>query len=61
MQGIIQSGDESVGLIKGLAQKYIKDEGTLILLAITMKDDLENQEANSMARKADAAGSRTIG
>lgn len=60
-----------------MAMRVISDESCIILLAITMRgehlfsficltlsacaDDIDNQEAVSLARKVDPEGRRTIG
>jgi len=54
--------DESnIELIKELVNNSIRDDSTLILLTITMMDDIQNQAAVLMARKSDPTGKRTIG
>lgn len=65
MKGLIANsapdGDETdVDLIKNLVIKSISGS-CIILLCINMRDDMENQSANGLARAADPAGDRTIG
>jgi len=66
LPGVIQTvgvgeNQSDIDMIKGLVDHYIAQENTLILLALSMKDDLQNQAANGMARRADPGGRRTIG
>ncbi|KLO09761.1 hypothetical protein SCHPADRAFT_857550 [Schizopora paradoxa] len=50
----------NIDLIKNLVREHIKGNA-LILLTITMRDDMENQSAAFLAKEADPDGSRTIG
>ncbi|GAA5955061.1 hypothetical protein JCM3765_003176 [Sporobolomyces pararoseus] len=65
LPGIIQNVEEgedpaNIELIKSLVVKHITGNA-LILLTLTMRDDLENQSAMSLAREADPEGKRTVG
>ncbi|TFK89209.1 hypothetical protein K466DRAFT_597995 [Polyporus arcularius HHB13444] len=65
LPGIIQNAEndpkgEAVGLVESLVNTYIKGN-CLILVTISMSDDIENQKAGYLARLADPTGSRTIG
>lgn len=64
-QGIISNvrddGDPNdITLIENLVTKYITGS-CIILQAMSMKDDLENQRAGRMAKLADPEGVRTVG
>ncbi|RDB19012.1 Interferon-induced GTP-binding protein Mx [Hypsizygus marmoreus] len=62
LPGLIQNSDpETIDLIKGLVVANIESENTLILVAIPMSDDIDNQAAVRLAREADPHGERTIG
>ncbi|KAH8117943.1 P-loop containing nucleoside triphosphate hydrolase protein [Phellopilus nigrolimitatus] len=50
----------NIDLIKNLVQEHISGN-SLILLTITMRDDIQNQSAALLAKAADPQGSRTIG
>ncbi|KAI0696226.1 P-loop containing nucleoside triphosphate hydrolase protein [Cerioporus squamosus] len=65
LPGIIQNAEndpkgEMVTLVEGLVNTYIKSN-CLILVTISMSDDIENQKAGYLAKQADPTGSRTIG
>ncbi|GAA5832477.1 hypothetical protein JCM5353_003251 [Sporobolomyces roseus] len=65
LPGIISNVEEgedpaNIDLIKGMVDKVIEGN-CLILLTLSMKDDIENQSAMLHARKADPEGKRTIG
>ncbi|KZT61034.1 hypothetical protein CALCODRAFT_447877 [Calocera cornea HHB12733] len=64
LPGMIQN-DASKGnlddLIVSMVREYISNKSTLILVAVTMNDDPENQAALKEARDADPDGTRTIG
>ncbi|GAA6008899.1 hypothetical protein JCM11491_003826 [Sporobolomyces phaffii] len=65
LPGIISNVDEgedeaNIALIRNLVTKTI-DGNCLILLTLSMRDDLENQSAMKLAREADEGGKRTIG
>ncbi|KIL59205.1 hypothetical protein M378DRAFT_1017544 [Amanita muscaria Koide BX008] len=63
LPGLIQNS-ETLGLIdlvKDLVASNIKGDNTLILIAIPMSDDIENQQAVRLAKEADPTGERTIG
>jgi hypothetical protein len=53
--------EENIELIKRLARQHIKSENTIILLAITMGDDFQNQSGVTLAKEADKHGRRTLG
>ncbi|KAH9928963.1 P-loop containing nucleoside triphosphate hydrolase protein [Fomitopsis serialis] len=61
LPGIIQNADQNVVLsVERMVRTYIS--GTcLIVVALPMSDDIENQRALRLAREADRDGSRTIG
>ncbi|KAJ3535460.1 hypothetical protein NMY22_g6477 [Coprinellus aureogranulatus] len=64
LPGIIQhhtKDDSMVSFVKNLVEMYVKRKNTLIVVTIPMTDDIENQEAFSIASRADKAGLRTIG
>ncbi|KZS94169.1 hypothetical protein SISNIDRAFT_410420 [Sistotremastrum niveocremeum HHB9708] len=66
LPGIISNvgpdGDPNdMDLIKDLATSYMEAPNTLIIVTIPMTDDLQNQTAATLARRADPAGRRTIG
>ncbi|KAG8941062.1 hypothetical protein FRC03_004895 [Tulasnella sp. 419] len=50
----------NIDLIRNLIQEHIKGN-CLILLTLTMRDDIENQSAAFLAKQADPQGHRTIG
>ncbi|KAF8519778.1 P-loop containing nucleoside triphosphate hydrolase protein [Hysterangium stoloniferum] len=50
----------NITLITNLAEEYISGD-SLILLTLSMRDDLQNQRAATLARTADPQGERTIG
>ncbi|KAK4703407.1 protein mago nashi, partial [Phenoliferia sp. Uapishka_3] len=61
LPGLISNGKpELIRLVHDLVVKYIKGN-CLILVALTIGDDLENQEAANLAREEDPSGARTIG
>ncbi|KAI0650569.1 P-loop containing nucleoside triphosphate hydrolase protein [Trametes meyenii] len=63
LPGLIQNdeGKGEVRLVEDLAKSYIAASNTLILVAIPMTDDMQNQKAVQLAREVDPNGSRTIG
>lgn len=66
LPGIIQSAREgedekSPQIIKNLSVSFIKKPSTIILLAVSMETELENQEALKLAKEYDPVGERTIG
>ncbi|KAG2365972.1 P-loop containing nucleoside triphosphate hydrolase protein [Suillus spraguei] len=62
LPGLIQNERaETVALVRSLAEHYTKKENTIILTAIPMSDDMENQQSMTLARAADPDGKRTIG
>ncbi|KDQ60446.1 hypothetical protein JAAARDRAFT_191825 [Jaapia argillacea MUCL 33604] len=61
LPGIIQNAEpEVVNLVEDLVVSHIKGN-CLILVALPMTDDIENQKALRLALKEDPAGRRTIG
>ncbi|GAA5883270.1 hypothetical protein JCM16303_007338 [Sporobolomyces ruberrimus] len=65
LPGIISNVDEgededNIDLIKNLVTKTIEGN-CIILLTLTMRDDIENQSAMKHAKDADKDGKRTIG
>ncbi|KAH7928504.1 hypothetical protein BV22DRAFT_1192754 [Leucogyrophana mollusca] len=59
--GIIQNAEkEVVNLVEELVVSHIKGN-TIILVALPMTDDIENQKALRLARQEDPDGRRTIG
>ncbi|GAA6061393.1 hypothetical protein JCM10212_000653 [Sporobolomyces blumeae] len=65
LPGIISNVDEgedpgNIDLIRNLVTKTITGN-CLILLTLSMRDDIENQSAMRLAKEVDPAGSRTIG
>ncbi|KZT61035.1 hypothetical protein CALCODRAFT_428383 [Calocera cornea HHB12733] len=65
LPGIISSVQDTsqtdlIELIKSMVKEYIGGN-SIILVAITMRDDIDNQAAILEARKADPEGIRTIG
>ncbi|KAH7912598.1 P-loop containing nucleoside triphosphate hydrolase protein [Hygrophoropsis aurantiaca] len=61
LPGIIQNADAGiVNLVEDLVISHIKGN-TIILVALPMTDDIENQKALRLARQEDADGRRTIG
>ncbi|TCD67241.1 hypothetical protein EIP91_000370 [Steccherinum ochraceum] len=50
-----------IDVVKNMVKTHIANENTLVLLTITMRDDIDNQGAADLARLADPTGSRTIG
>ncbi|KAL2911200.1 hypothetical protein HK105_209351, partial [Polyrhizophydium stewartii] len=66
LPGIIRSVDRkedagSIEMIQDLVRTYIARERTIIVAAITCKDEIENQAIVHLARQADPTGSRTLG
>ncbi|KAF8335514.1 P-loop containing nucleoside triphosphate hydrolase protein [Amanita rubescens] len=63
LPGLIQNSQtpELIDLVKDLVISNIAYKNTLILIAIPMSDDIENQQAVRLAKEADPAGERTIG
>ncbi|KAF6744348.1 P-loop containing nucleoside triphosphate hydrolase protein [Ephemerocybe angulata] len=64
LPGIIQhhiKDDAMVPYVKKLVEAHIKRENTIIVVTIPMTDDIENQEAFSIASRVDTDGQRTIG
>ncbi|THH23246.1 hypothetical protein EUX98_g7932, partial [Antrodiella citrinella] len=51
----------NIEAVKNMVKTHIANENTLILLTITMRDDIDNQGAADLAHLADPTGSRTIG
>ncbi|KAF9459501.1 P-loop containing nucleoside triphosphate hydrolase protein [Collybia nuda] len=61
LPGLIQNADpQLVNLVEGVVKSHIEGYG-LILVALPMTDDIENQKALWLANKADPKGLRTIG
>ncbi|KIK58162.1 hypothetical protein GYMLUDRAFT_45362 [Collybiopsis luxurians FD-317 M1] len=61
LPGLIQNADpEVVKLVEDMVVSYIKGN-CLILVAVPMTDDLENQKALRLANQEDRDGRRTIG
>ncbi|KAF8510294.1 P-loop containing nucleoside triphosphate hydrolase protein [Hysterangium stoloniferum] len=59
--GLIQNAEEDmINLVESTVTEQIKGN-SIILVTIPMSDDLENQKAALLAKREDAAGSRTIG
>ncbi|CAL1705006.1 unnamed protein product [Somion occarium] len=58
----VAPGEEraSITAVRDMVQKHIQGD-TLILLTITMRDDLNNQGAADLAHSEDVTGKRTIG
>ncbi|KAI9058582.1 hypothetical protein FKP32DRAFT_1761410 [Trametes sanguinea] len=63
LPGLIQNdeGNGEVQLVEELVRSYIKSHNTLIVVALPMTDDLQNQKAAQLAREVDPHGLRTIG
>ncbi|KAF4578240.1 hypothetical protein EYR36_000047 [Pleurotus pulmonarius] len=62
LPGLIQNeSQEAIDLVKDMVVSYIDRPNTLILVAMPMTDDVENQQAARLAREADPEGLRTIG
>ncbi|KAH7928503.1 hypothetical protein BV22DRAFT_199383 [Leucogyrophana mollusca] len=61
LPGIIQNAEpDIVNLVEDLVVSHIKGN-TIILVALPMTDDIENQKALRLARQIDGDGHRTIG
>ncbi|KAI0350447.1 hypothetical protein OH77DRAFT_1430922 [Trametes cingulata] len=61
LPGIVQNAEEDiVNLVEELVTSYA-DGNCLILVALPMSDDIENQKAARIAKHADPQGLRTIG
>ncbi|KAH9851169.1 P-loop containing nucleoside triphosphate hydrolase protein [Lenzites betulinus] len=61
LPGIVQNAEaEIVQLVEDLVTSYCQGN-CLILVALPMSDDIENQKAARIARHADPSGKRTIG
>ncbi|KIJ68612.1 hypothetical protein HYDPIDRAFT_106826 [Hydnomerulius pinastri MD-312] len=61
LPGIIHNADSlTVRQLEDLVMSHIKDNA-IILVALPMSDDIENQKALSLARSVDPDGHRTIG
>lgn len=61
LPGIIQNAEPStVQLVQGMVEDHINGN-CIILVALPMTDDIENQKALQLARSADPHGKRTIG
>ncbi|KAJ7590319.1 P-loop containing nucleoside triphosphate hydrolase protein [Mycena floridula] len=61
LPGLIQNAEpEVVSLVENIVISHIKGN-CLILVALPMTDDIENQKALRLARQEDPAGIRTIG
>jgi len=56
----IYYGDNMEHLIKGLCNKFIENENTIILYTVPACNDLNTGEAYSLARKVDPEGRRTL-
>ncbi|KAF9494431.1 hypothetical protein BDN71DRAFT_1393285 [Pleurotus eryngii] len=62
LPGLIQNeSQEAIDLVKNMVVSYIDHPNTLILVAMPITDDVENQQAARLAREADPEGLRTIG
>ncbi|KIL59206.1 hypothetical protein M378DRAFT_111256 [Amanita muscaria Koide BX008] len=63
LPGLIQNSDTPglIDLVKDLVVSNIAGDNTLILIAIPMGDDIENQQAVRLAKEVDPTGRRTIG
>ncbi|KDQ34204.1 hypothetical protein PLEOSDRAFT_1061762 [Pleurotus ostreatus PC15] len=62
LPGLIQNeSQEAIDLVKNMVVSYIDRPNTLILVAMPITDDVENQQAARLAREADPEGLRTIG
>lgn len=62
LPGLIQNSDANIiNLVRELVESHISGQNTLILVAIPMSDDMENQQAVRLAKEADPSGERTIG
>ncbi|KAI8996220.1 P-loop containing nucleoside triphosphate hydrolase protein [Trametes punicea] len=63
LPGLIQNddGNGEVQLVEELVRSYISSSNTLILMALPMTDDIQNQKAAQLAREVDPNGLRTIG
>ncbi|KDQ13938.1 hypothetical protein BOTBODRAFT_55684 [Botryobasidium botryosum FD-172 SS1] len=61
LPGIIQNDEtENVRLVEDLVVSSIAAENCLILVALPMNDDIENQKAVRLAQESDPTGKRTI-
>ncbi|RPD70203.1 hypothetical protein L226DRAFT_574923 [Lentinus tigrinus ALCF2SS1-7] len=61
LPGIIHNAtDDVVEMVRDLIRSYLQGN-SLILVVLTMSDDIDNQGAVRLAREADPTGSRTIG
>ncbi|KAK7044850.1 P-loop containing nucleoside triphosphate hydrolase protein [Favolaschia claudopus] len=61
LPGLIANADtEIINLVEEMVVSYIKGN-SLILVALPMTDDIENQKALRLARQVDPHGARTIG
>ncbi|KDQ21795.1 hypothetical protein BOTBODRAFT_26210 [Botryobasidium botryosum FD-172 SS1] len=61
LPGIIQNEEtENVRLVEDLVVSSIAAENCLILVALPMNDDIENQKAVRLAQESDPTGKRTI-
>ncbi|KAJ7185818.1 P-loop containing nucleoside triphosphate hydrolase protein [Mycena filopes] len=62
LPGIIQNAEpDVVQLVEEMALSHIRARNCLILVALPMTDDIENQKALRLARQEDPEGRRTIG
>ncbi|KDQ58274.1 hypothetical protein JAAARDRAFT_206926 [Jaapia argillacea MUCL 33604] len=62
LPGLIQyESEDMISRVRGLVESYISEERTIILVTIPASDDLQNQQAFSLAEAADPDGARTIG
>ncbi|KAJ8519228.1 hypothetical protein ONZ45_g3813 [Pleurotus djamor] len=62
LPGLIQNESEgAIQLVQKLVTSHIRRPNSLILVAMPMTDDIENQMAVRLAREADPSGDRTIG
>src|SRR5438034_739145 len=50
---------EDMGLVKGLVQRYIRNDGTIILAVIPANVDVATQEILTLAADFDRSGERT--
>ncbi|KAI5479945.1 hypothetical protein MNV49_002235 [Pseudohyphozyma bogoriensis] len=61
LPGMVANAEQAtIDLVKNLVIKYIKGN-CLILVALTIGDDIENQSAAHLAKQEDPEGKRTIG
>ncbi|TCD68938.1 hypothetical protein EIP91_009328 [Steccherinum ochraceum] len=61
LPGLIQNAESSVvAKVEGMLRSHLKGQ-CLIVVAMPMSDDIQNQKAVQIAREADPTGKRTIG